>query len=53
MRIFERFWSTDTKIRTNSAYVYLNVYDSESKFYLQLFWDPTSSNIQFSTKEYY
>lgn len=51
--IFRRFWMTGSgEPRTNSTYVYLNVY-ANSSFQHQVSWDPKSKRIMRSSTEHY
>lgn len=51
-RIYEAFWMTDGNPRSDSSYVYLNVYDKGS-FRFQVYWDPKERKLSFSQAEHY
>jgi hypothetical protein len=51
--IYEAFWISDGKPRSDSQYVYLNVYDAEEDFVLQLYWDPDRREVVRSSTSHY
>jgi len=53
-RIFRAFWFTDrNEPRTDSAYVYLNIFDNRGVFQFQVFWDHRTKHLAYSGRPYY
>jgi hypothetical protein len=52
-QIFQTFWFKDGAPRTDTPYVYLNVYGRDGKFDFQLHWNPEIGKIDLSRTEHY
>ena len=51
--IYEAFWFNEQRPRTDSRYVYLNVYGTKQQFLFQAYFDPASQSVTFGTTEHY
>lgn len=51
--IFRDFWLMDGQPRSDSHYVYLNLYDDEGDFLFQLSWDPERQELVRSSTSHY
>lgn len=51
--IYRDFWFEDGEPRSDSRYVYLNLYDDEGDFLFQLYWDPERQELVRSSTSHY
>lgn len=51
--IYRDFWLADGQRRSDSRYVYLNLYDDEGDFLFQLSWDPERQELVRSSTSHY
>ena len=52
--MFRNFWiKPNGSPRTDTTYVFLNVYDKDDKFQFQVSWDPKRKQLTFSKAEHY
>jgi hypothetical protein len=53
-RIYKIFWfNGDNRVRSDSNYVYLNIYNNQGQFLFQVSWDREKSKPIFSRAEHY
>lgn len=53
LEVFRAFWLEEHQPRTDSSYVYLNIYDRSGKFQFQVRWDPEANRAALSSVEHY
>lgn len=51
--IYRDFWFNDGKPRSDSQYIYLNLYDDEESFLFQLYWNPQLQELVRSSTSHY
>lgn len=51
--LFNEFWMDGDKVRTNSDYTYLNLFDDVGHSCFQLYWDPRAQIVGRSATPYY
>lgn len=53
-KIYKLFWFTENnQIRSDTNYVYLNVYNNKGVFQFQVYWSPQREGLEYSRTEHY